>query len=168
MDVKRRLREMPECEKCGKGTRAISLVNIAGANMYVCPECAKYGTPVKVKSPPPEAPTQRTVPRRSPPPRRDALARREMELTDDYPKVIQRGRERMNLSREDLGRKINEKVSVISNLEHGAMHPSDNLIKKLEKALDIKLRVPIEEIHIERSAESQGMTLADFIVRKNR
>lgn len=158
---------MPECEKCGKGTRAINLVNIAGARMYVCPECSKYGTPIKEKPKPSAAPPQRAVQRRAPP-RKDALARREMELTDEYPKLIQRGRERLNWSREDLGRKINEKVSVISNLEHGAMHPSDNLIKKLEKALDIKLRVPVEEVQLESSASSQGMTLADFIVRKNK
>jgi putative transcription factor len=158
---------MPECEKCGKVTRAINLVNIAGARMYVCPDCAKYGTPIREKPKPSSAPPPR-APQRRAPSRRDALARREMELSDDYPKLIQRGRERMNWSREDLGRQINEKVSVISNLEHGSMHPSDNLIKKLEKALDIKLMVPVEEVHIESSASSQGMTLADFIVRKNK
>ncbi|MGA1822085.1 MAG: multiprotein bridging factor aMBF1 [Thermoplasmatota archaeon] len=158
---------MPECEKCGKVTRAINLVNIAGASMYVCPECARYGTPIREKPKTEAAPPQRQVQKRVGK-RKDALDRSEMELSDEYPRLIQRGRERMKWSREDLGRKINEKVSVISNLEHGTMHPSDSLIKKLEKALDIKLMVPVEDVQLESTASSQGMTLADFIVRKNK
>jgi ribosome-binding protein aMBF1 (putative translation factor) len=48
------------------------------------------------------------------------------------------------------------------------MHPSDNLIKKLERALDIKLMEAVEEVHVSHSAESRGMTLADFIVYKEK
>ena len=158
---------MSECERCGKRTK-LQQVEIAGARMYVCPDCARFGKVIKEKSEPvkPSRPLYRaTTPR---PSKKDALSRGEKELADDYPKRIQRGREKKGWSREDLGKKINERVSVIANLEHGHMHPSDNLIKKLERALDIELTEVIEEVHISKSAESTGMTLADFIVYKDK
>jgi ribosome-binding protein aMBF1 (putative translation factor) len=51
----------------------------------------------------------------------------------------------MGLSQEDLGRKINEKPSVISHLETGSMKPSDALARKLEHALKIELFLPPED-----------------------
>jgi putative transcription factor len=91
-----------------------------------------------------------------------------MELAEDYSRRIQRAREKKGWSREDLGRKINERVSIISKLEHGEMHPPDSLVKKLERALEIKLMELVEEVHTQGSAESRGMTLADFIIQKKR
>ena len=157
---------MPECERCGKRTK-LTLTKIDRAEMYVCPDCQKYGTPVVKKVE--YQPAQRPRPAVSNRPKKpDALSKREKELADDYPKRIQRGRERLDLSREDLGRKINEKVSIIAKLEHGQMHPSDNLVKKLEKALDIELMEEVEEYSYSSSADSSGMTLADFIVTKKK
>jgi putative transcription factor len=158
---------MSDCERCGKRAK-LQEVEIAGARMYVCPDCARFGKVIKERTEPkPQSkPLYRAKTPR--PPKPDALSRGEKELADDYPKRIQRGREKKGWSREDLGKKINERVSVIANLEHGHMHPSDNLIKKLERALDIHLKEVIEEVHISQGAESQGMTLADFIVYKDK
>jgi putative transcription factor len=158
---------MPDCERCGKKSK-LTLVLIEGAEMYLCPDCSKYGKTVERKPEP--RPVQRSKPAQSfhRPKKPDALSKREKELAEDYPRRIQRGREKMGLSREDLGRKINERVSVISKLEHGEMHPSDNLIKKLEKALNIELLEEIEDYSYSPKAESSGMTLADFIVTKKK
>ena len=161
---------MSECEKCGRETNNLSLVNIMGAQMYVCPQCARFGKPVKKekKESDQRAPPVRYVrPKRQSTPR-DALGDTELELDEEYPRSIQRAREKRGWSREDLGRKINEKVSVISKLEHGQMHPSDKLIKKLEKTLDIRLMVPVENVIIKRKASSGGMTLGDFILNKGK
>jgi putative transcription factor len=51
----------------------------------------------------------------------------------------------MGLSHEELGKKINEKASVLSKLETGKMAPNNILVTKLEHALKIKLLVPIKE-----------------------
>jgi len=159
---------MSDCERCGKGAR-LQLVDIAGAQMYVCPNCTKYGVEIKERKEAPPASTSTLYRSHNPrPAKKDALSRREKELADDYPKRIQRGRETKSWSREDLGKKINERVSVISNLEHGHMHPSEKLVKKLERTLDIKLMEEIEDIQTSHSAESKGMTLADFIVYKDK
>gem|GEM_PF-25772 len=69
-----------------------------------------------------------------------------LELRPDYSRVIKEARERLGLSQEELGRKINEKTSVISHLETGAMKPSDALARKIEHALKVKLLVPSEEV----------------------
>jgi len=155
--------DMAECERCGRKAK-LTLVEIEGAQMYLCPDCSRYGKVVQRRE---EPPPQRKVsaPRPKQPRRPDVLSR-EKELAQDYPRRIQRGREKLGLSREELGRKINERVSVIAKLEHGEMHPPDSLVKKLEKTLGIELMEDVEEVHISSSASSTGMTLADFIVRK--
>ncbi len=158
---------MSDCERCGKGAK-LQLVEMAGAQMYVCSDCSRHGKVIKARSESSPSPDYIPRPKTARPPKPDALTRRTKELVDDYPKKIQRAREQMGWSREDLGGKINEKVSVISKLEHGQMHPSDNLIKKLERSLEIKLMEMVEEVHMEKHAESRGMTLADFIVYKDK
>jgi len=158
---------MSECEKCGRSSRSLILVNIAGAEMMVCHDCARYGTRVQREPPPRPAtpqPGSTSVPYRHP--KKDALDRVEKELAEDYPRRIQRAREQKSWSREDLGKKINEKVSVISSLEHGTLYPSDKLVRKLEKTLGVELMEPVEDVSSLTTPGSQGMTLGDFIVSK--
>lgn len=154
---------MAECEKCGKGPRPLTLCLIEGAQMYVCPECSRYGRPVTLPKPAPATPAARPRINR---PGKDALEERVMELADDFPTRIQRAREKLGVSREELGRKINEKVSVITKLETGQIHPSDDLVKKLERALNIKLLDSVVEVEGGKAASSSGMTLGDYIVKK--
>jgi putative transcription factor len=88
-----------------------------------------------------------------------------MELAEDYPKRISKARSKKGLTQEDLAKQINEKKSVISRLESGEMRPSDKLIKKLERTLDIKLKERME-FQIEESKKkltSGGVTLGDLI-----
>jgi len=158
---------MSFCERCGRSARPLTLCNIEGARMYVCTECVRYGKPIPVNPQPVQSPVQSMKPRTASP-RKDALATRELELAEDYPQRIQRAREKLGLSREDLGKRINEKVSIISKLETGTMHPSDELVKKLESALSIILLEPVQNVESSSAAESAGMTLGDFITRKNR
>jgi putative transcription factor len=156
---------MAECERCGRKGR-LQLVDIAGARMYVCSDCSRFGKNVREQRESTPEPSARPKVHR--PPKPDALSKRDLELTDEYPSRIQRAREKKGWSREDLGKRLNERVSVIAKLEKGEMHPSDKLIKKLERTLEIKLMEAVEDVHISHSAESRGMTLGDFIVYKNK
>ncbi len=67
-----------------------------------------------------------------------------MELRADYAAVIKRSREHLGLSQQDLGGKINEKPSVISQVESGKFRPDDFLIKRLSRFFKIELFVPPE------------------------
>jgi putative transcription factor len=89
------------------------------------------------------------------------------EIIQDYSTKIRQAREKLGLTHEDLGKKINEKSSVIGKLETGKVTPNNILATKLEHALKIKLLVPIAE---EKAATlpapkvaNREMTLGDLI-----
>jgi putative transcription factor len=68
----------------------------------------------------------------------------EKELAIDYHKRIQQARNEHGWNQEELGQKINERKSVISKIENKSMKPDDKLVRKLEKALGIKLMEVLE------------------------
>ena len=70
------------------------------------------------------------------------------------------------LTHEELGKKINEKASVLRNLEAGKMSPNNQLASKLEHMLKIKLLVPISEEKVPpptSKSANQELTLGDLI-----
>ena len=74
-------------------------------------------------------------------------------------------REKLALTHEELGKKINEKASVLRNLEAGKMEPNNQLASKLEHMLKIKLLIPISEekaVQVPKSS-NQELTLGDLI-----
>ena len=83
---------------------------------------------------------------------------------------MRRAREAKNWSREDLGKKINERVSVINRIESGKMTPDNKLTKKLEKALDIKLIENIDEVDLNQfmSSSSGERTLGNVMKIKRK
>ena len=163
------------CEMCGKDVPRLRKVQIGSSELEVCNECAKFGADVHHEAPKsePEASGPAAVaPARtfeSPPSRRrDALSRGEMELAEDYHKRIARGRQRKGLTQEELAKRINEKKSVISRCESGEMRPSDRLVRKLEKELDVKLMERLEfqveaTIKDKRRTPSGSVSLCDLI-----
>jgi putative transcription factor len=76
----------------------------------------------------------------------------------------------LELSHEDLGRKIGEKVSVLRKIESGRMTPDLMLVEKLEHTLKIKLLVPPSEPKVPSAALSQPreITLGEVVHLKER
>lgn len=140
------------CEFCGSNIRGEpQAVNLDGGLFRVCNGCARLGTPARV--PERRSSERQTIHlasaapvriKRSSPPS-PTFEEEEMELRSDYGKLIKDARELRGLSQEDLGRKINEKPSMISHLETGSMKPNDILARKLEHFLKIDLFVPVED-----------------------
>ncbi len=90
-----------------------------------------------------------------------------VDLAPDFSERIREARMARDWKQETLAAKINEKVSIISKLESGAIRPNDNLIKKLEKELGIKLREKVAIVRPESSkGGSKALTLADFVKKK--
>ena len=88
------------------------------------------------------------------------------EIVEDYDSKIRQAREKLGLSHEELGKKINEKASVLSKLETGKMTPNNMLVTKLEHVLKIKLLVQISEEKISQGfpkSPSRETTLGDLI-----
>jgi len=163
------------CEVCGHKIReAPQRVIIEGAKLTVCTECSKHGKatweePAKPKVVPQMqagigfgAPIRGPIQIR----KRVIIARVDVsqELVEGYAEIIREAREKLSLSTEDLGKKINEKESVLKKIEARKMAPTDQLISKLEHTLKVKLLVPVaEEKTPVPKAASHEFTLGDAI-----
>lgn len=165
---------------CGKDGVKLVKARIEGTVMAVCKDCAKFGTVLgspdrhpeeaaKAEGPSPKGSGTRATggPGRKAT-RRDVLDRvGEKTLKEDYGKLIRRAREEREWSQEDLGKKLAEKVSVIKELETQKMTPPDELVRKLERTLDIELMEAVEPVEMTKSSSGQrGMTLGDMIKRE--
>ena len=160
------------CEVCGR--RIIGKpfnVIIEGAKLTVCKECSKLGKiyfeepkqkiaglrlgtrpkPLIIQAKKPEAPNVDT----------------NSELVENFDLKIRRAREKLGLSHDELGKKINEKVSLLRKIETGKMTPDNRLATILEHALKIKLIVPAKEERVPQAklakAASRDLTLGDLI-----
>jgi putative transcription factor len=159
------------CEVCGRKihTEPIRAI-IEGAKLTVCVECSKHGKVILHEEA--DMPLQRPsatkstahlpVLQRKPP---VAQVQITQELTSDYANKIRAARERLLLSHEDLGKKINEKASLLRHIETGKAAPNNQLATKLEHTLRIKLLVPIsdEKVTTLPKAANQELTLGDLI-----
>jgi putative transcription factor len=148
-----------ECEICGKPVPEHNPIRakIEGSVMVVCKECSKLGTIQKAPPKPkfrqqPKGKKQNTTRNRNYS-RRDEPTE---ELVEDFAIEIRKARESRNWSREDLGKKINERVSVITRVETGKMTPDTKLTKKLEKALNIKLLEKINTVDLNQFVNSSS------------
>jgi len=124
------------CEICGKKIIGKPIrVKIEGSIMDVCVDCSKFGKIQRQRTERPKRPPRRTVKNIEP----------IYEILEDYNMIIREAREKRGWSREDLAKKINEKVSVIHRIEAARMEPDIKLAKKLEKTLNIRILEKFEE-----------------------
>ena len=91
------------------------------------------------------------------------------ELAQDYDDIVRSGRESAGLSQEDLARQLNEKASLIRKIERGDTLPSDEVQRKLEKALGIDLSAggSADETEWESDTSTGEYTLGDVVERKD-
>jgi putative transcription factor len=160
------------CEVCGRKIHEAPIrAIIEGAKLTVCVECAKHGKIIVHEEA--DIP-KRTLTTNNKPQasismvqRKPAVAKVQItqEVAQDYANQIRTAREKLGLTHEELGKKINEKASLLRNLETGKMSPNNQLATKLEHMLKIKLLVPIseeKETAIPKAA-NQEVTLGDLI-----
>jgi putative transcription factor len=158
------------CEVCGRKIHSSPIrAEIEGAKLTVCIDCSKHGKIIREEE---VERVQRTskaptsipfIQKKIPPQARVEITQ---EVVEGYDSKIRQAREKLGLSHEELGKKINEKASVLSKLETGKMAPNNLLVTKLEHALKIKLLVPIKEEKISQGfpkLPSREPTLGDLI-----
>lgn len=162
-----------ECEICGKPVPEHNPIRakIEGSVMVVCKECSKLGTIQKAppkpkymkqdKSKRPKNTKSRNYSRNDEP---------SEELIEDFELKVRNARESKDWSREDLGKKINERVSVITRIETGKMTPDVKLTRKLEKALNIKLLEKVDNVDLNQfiSNSSGERTLGNVMKIKRK
>lgn len=133
------------CEVCGKAVSEKTIAEIDGAELIVCSDCAKLGTiiqaPVK-----PQAFQQQVFRKKlsgQNPVQRIAFDEG-LDLKSDFGLLVRKKRQALGITVEELGKKIFEKESVLHKIENQKLMPSDSLIKKLEKELQVSLKEKIE------------------------
>ena len=174
------------CEVCGRKIHSDPVrANIEGATLTVCIECSKHGKVVYQEfsgipsgSLPSSRPSASNTPaapsttkstmhlptiQRKPPVAQVQLT---TEVVSDYATTIRSAREKLGLTVEDLGKKINEKASLLRHVENGKVPPNNQLANKLERVLKITLMVPIADEKVNTTpvkGAGEGLTLGDLI-----
>ncbi len=155
------------CEMCGKDVPRLQTVLIEGTRLRVCSECAKFGTPVSFRSPANIGGRPDIMSRLERRERRmrekDVFEEENRVLVVDYSARIRRAREKKGWTREELGTRIGEKRSVIAKLESGEIRPDRELLRKLEKTLEITLTEEVKEAHVSGRRQNRPLTLGDLI-----
>ncbi|MCK4757847.1 MAG: TIGR00270 family protein [Thermoplasmata archaeon] len=158
------------CEMCGKEVRT-KLMMVEGAPLNLCESCQRFSAgEVVVRTEKGQVVST---------PVAERLAKRERRMTsrdiysqqgekiiaDNYGERVRNRRREMNLSQEELAKKINEKKSIIVKIENQDIRPSDKLIATLERMLGISLKEAVEEVDVQsgKEAYSRSLTLGDFI-----
>lgn len=166
------------CEMCGKDSDFVRTIFLEGAQLKVCKECSRFGESPEGKGSSNKgkggaAPQTRAVVSERLQARERRMRSRDVfqeetvvDLVPDYDRVIRDTRMARGLKQDELASKINEKSSVIAQLENGSMRPTDQLIKKLEHELSIKLTEKVTLVKPESSGNRKALTLGDLIKKK--
>ena len=153
-----------QCELCGNESKECKPAAVDGVKMMLCPGCMRHG---KGLQPSREAAPRNVVLQRiNRPPEKDVFVNMDKELVTGWNEKIKDAREKKGLTREQLGFNIGERTVTISKIENGDLRPSDKVITKLEKELEIKLIEAVREVPTHQSQGMKygsGLTLGDFI-----
>jgi len=160
------------CEVCGRRINGKPFkVIIEGAKLTVCIECSRLGKTYYEEPKQQIGGPQRRIPgrplvvqiKKPQAPKVDTS----LELVANYHIKIREAREKLGLSHEDLGKRINEKVSLLRKIETGKMTPDNRLATVLEHTLKIKLIVPVEEGKVPQTrfakVSGKDLTLGDLV-----
>jgi uncharacterized protein (TIGR00270 family) len=155
-----------DCELCGAMKVSVRSVKTGKTEVTACARCVdKMNLIPKTVAPGlAKARSMATQPRPSTPRKKnDLMSRGEKELAEDFGKLISTARKKMNLSHQQLGKKMAETVNVIKAAESGK-RPTDSLIRKFERILNITLMVEHTSSETRRldSGPSRGMTFGDY------
>jgi len=166
-----------QCEMCGETIRGIpKLIRVEGAELQVCSRCGKFGTEVQqprrtdVQRPAPgrAAPGARAPGAKAPAQRkRDMFDYMEGDIVEDYANRVRNARMEKGLSQKDLALQLMVRELLIKKIEKGELIPEEEVRKKLEKVLGIKL-VDMPAADAEKKTQAKiTQTLGDLtIIRK--
>ena len=163
--------DMGDCELCGAMKVGCKSVTMGRAQVQACIRCIdKMGLEPKTVAPglaQAKGGTTATsggyggLGRKG----KDIMVKGEMELASDFGRIVAKARNSKGWDKTELGRRMAERVNIISNVESGK-RPTDAVIRKLERILDIKLMVErsADENRQVGTSAGRGFTLGDFLL----
>ena len=157
-----------QCELCGTETPQPRRVLVDKSVLRVCRSCEKFGRLMDgpaVK----QAATAGNVPlamerrkRQQGPSDLFTHQQMQLELVEDFAVRIKAAREKKGWTRQELGAKVGEREVVMGRIENGSLHPPDEVAKKLERELGIKLFEPVSAGSTP-AQKVRGLTLGDML-----
>jgi putative transcription factor len=153
-----------ECEVCGRELRGKGYkVLIEGSEVTVCKACKSLGS-----EKPLEKVIQKGVKKVLFRKKRARAIEFEEELLENYNLIIKREREKRGWSQEVLAKKIQEKESLIRKIENAEITPEPDVIEKLERLFNLKLRERVAEIKLDFGRRDVTPTLGDIVEIKRK
>lgn len=152
-----------QCDLCGTETERLYITVVEGVNMNACEDCSKFGKVVRqIKVPLSEKKQMKEELRFFSEGRKETV----FTIVDDYGRIVKQARERLGLKQEEFAKRLNEKESLLHNIESNHFEPSIDLARKLERLLKIELVEETEvspERKVEKKTDSGGLTIGDMI-----
>ncbi|MBP1357528.1 MAG: TIGR00270 family protein, partial [Sulfolobus sp.] len=132
------------CEMCGAPIKGKGVtVAYEGSIITVCPNCynkikksAKIVDERELRKNEEKKKIKKPIPKMS--------TEVELEIVDDYYKMIKEARERLGLTQQQLAQQMKTSENIIKRFESGKLKPTIQQARQLEKILGIKLLQPIE------------------------
>jgi putative transcription factor len=130
----------------------------------------RYGTGVKASSETSTSTKSPVLNKIKRPKVKDVYKDMDKELVSGWNDLIKSARKKKGLTREELGFKIGERTVTIAKIENGDLRPSDKVVAKLEKELNINL---VEEVSSVTSVttgshHNNRLTLGDLIKKEDK
>jgi len=159
---------------CGKEAGPTRPVFIEGTKLHVCQNCARFGEEYKSQggksaAPAPSASVieERLQKREKRMQTKDVYASTQsVEIIDDYGGAIRDARKAAGMDVEQFAASINEKKGVIAKIESNDLIPDEKIMRKIEKALNIKLTETVQSGPGSNRTPGAKMTLENFIKKK--
>ncbi|MFP4558021.1 MAG: multiprotein bridging factor aMBF1 [Candidatus Hadarchaeota archaeon] len=157
-----------ECEICGKEIRGKPIkILVEGSEVNVCFNCKPLGTEKQLTTSSQKGAKRVLLNRRAPRSNRSNIEFSD-ELVENYNQIIRRERENRGWSQEKLGKKIQEKESLIRKIENKEINPEPNVVEKLERLFDVKLREKPTEVKVDLKKSDMTPTLGDVVTIKKK
>lgn len=158
-----------QCELCGASTTHTRRALVERTVLHVCPSCERFGqlldVPVQARPSVPAGNVPLALEKRKRThASQDLFSSKEMtvDLVEDFAQRIKGARERRGWTRQDLGGRIGEREVVVARMENGTLHPPDDVARRIERELGIKLFEPVQSVATPKSSAS-GRTLGDVL-----
>jgi len=149
------------CEMCGSEGKLFKTL-VEGSELSVCEKCSKFGKVISEIKTEPEK-KQRKEYRVTTFPDKELI----QIIVSDYAERIKKKREELGLKQEEFAKKINEKESLIHNIETRHIEPNIMLARKIEQFLKIGLVEQYEEDHKKtEKTKMNAFTIGDFLNKK--
>jgi len=150
---------MLECELCGKVIKGKSyIIKIDSAEVIACEECATGKEIIRVIGG--ESKELKSKSKK--------VEEEKEEIVFDYGERIRKAREELKIPLKVLAERINEKESYLKRIEDQEVLPNEEVAKKLEKELGIKLFEKVEERNISEEQKPKNLSLEDVATKKEK